>query len=267
MPRPDGALPERLAPVCLYRGRVMHARVSQRRHVFRYRVLSVLIDLDDLQAAGRTCSLFSVDRINVLSIRQRDHGARDGSPVAPFVRRLLADAGAPPPQRIHMLAFPRLLGMGFNPLTVYFALGAAGAVTAVVYEVRNTFGGMHHYVHVPDVPVAGGTTLRHRQSKDFFVSPFIDMDQVYHFAVDPPGERVSVRIVERSGGAVTLTARLDGERRPLTVRSALACLARVPFLPLTVLGGIHAEAARLFLKGVRLRPIPPDAGRRRIRPE
>ena len=261
MPRPDAVAGPGVsaAPACLCPGTVVHVRVAARRHAFRYRVFTVLADIDDLVAANRLCRVFSVDRFNLLSIRQRDFGARDGGSLALFVRRLLADSGAPSPARIRMLAFPRVLGIAFNPLTVYFACDGEGAVKSIVYEVRNTYGGIHHYVHVPEQAAAQGTTVRHRQSKNFFVSPFIDMQQVYHFAVDPPGERFSVRIVERSGDAVTLTARIDGECRLLTTGNVLATLARVPLLPLSVIGGIHAEAMRLLLKGIRLHSIPSDA--------
>ncbi|MEM7696363.1 MAG: DUF1365 domain-containing protein [Pseudomonadota bacterium] len=248
----------------LYPGTVMHTRVAKRRHMFRYRVFTVCLDL----MATPSHPWFSLDRWNLLSIRAADHGPRTGAPLRPFIEALLAKAGAPPAARLLMLTYPRLLGLAFNPLTVYFALAADGALLGLVYEVRNTFGGIHHYVHVPETPAPVGQTVRHSEGKAFFVSPFIDMAQRYHFAVDAPGERVSVRIVEKSGEAVTLTARFDGTAQPMTRRTIAAALARVPLLPLTVLGGIHFEALRLVLKGIGLQKIPKDAGRpRRARHE
>jgi DUF1365 family protein len=43
----------------------------------------------------------------------------------------------------------------------------------------------------------------------------------------------------------------------LTSRAILAAALAMPFQALTVLGGIHWEAFRLWLKGVRLLPSPP----------
>ena len=59
-------------------------------------------------------------------------------------------------------------------------------LSAIVYEVRNTFGGLHTYV----LPIENGQVsdagVRQNQSKQFYVSPFISMEQHYHFRMLPP---------------------------------------------------------------------------------
>eukprot|EP01035_Chromulina_nebulosa_P053377 gene53378-biopygen37873 len=53
-----------------------------------------------------------------------------------------------------MLAMPRILGMGFNPITVYFCHRPDGALSAILYEVNNTFGERHSYlIPADDAPV------------------------------------------------------------------------------------------------------------------
>jgi hypothetical protein len=52
-------------PAALYVGDVMHQRMKPVGHRFRYRVYSLLIDLDRLDEADRLSPLFSVNRANL----------------------------------------------------------------------------------------------------------------------------------------------------------------------------------------------------------
>ena len=72
----------------LYTGTLMHVRRGPTRHVFRYPVSYWLFDLDELPELQRRIRLFSVNRTNVVSLRDRDHF--DGAP---------AEAGGHRPRR------------------------------------------------------------------------------------------------------------------------------------------------------------------------
>ena len=65
------------AAAALYFGEVMHARLKPMVHRFSYRVMSLLIDLDRLEAANRQCLLFGVNRAALYSFSEADHGERD----------------------------------------------------------------------------------------------------------------------------------------------------------------------------------------------
>ncbi|MGH7003143.1 MAG: DUF1365 family protein, partial [Alphaproteobacteria bacterium] len=58
----------------IYRGSVMHSRLMPVRHRFRYRVFSVLIDLDELPGLVRRLRWLSHNRFNLMSVHDRDHG-------------------------------------------------------------------------------------------------------------------------------------------------------------------------------------------------
>ena len=47
---------------------------------------------------------------------------------------------------VSLLTFPRILGVTFNPVSIYLLRDRQGADTMYIYEVRNTFGDMHSYV-------------------------------------------------------------------------------------------------------------------------
>ena len=75
----------------LYAGVVMHSRLRPRRHRLRYRVFSLLLDLEELPVLNRL-RLFGHNRAAPLSFYDRDHGAGDGDLKA-WVATQLADAG------------------------------------------------------------------------------------------------------------------------------------------------------------------------------
>lgn len=57
------------AAAALYVGEVMHARLKPMGHRFSYRVMSLLIDLDRLDAADRQSALFAVNRMALASTK------------------------------------------------------------------------------------------------------------------------------------------------------------------------------------------------------
>ena len=238
----------------LYVGDVMHARLKPFGHRFSYRVFSMLLDLDRLREAEQSASMFSVGRFNLVSFAPRDHGPRDGSDLRVHVERLLAAQGLAAPARILLLAYPRILGFTFNPLAVYYCYDAQGRITSLIYEVRNTFGGMHPYVLPVTDGALDGRGLRQEQSKLFYVSPFLHMDHRYLFRMRPPGQTVHIRILECDAQDPVLAATFQGERQALTTATlARACLA-LPFMTFKVVAAIHWQALKLWLKGAKYIP-------------
>ena len=109
------------APAALYFGEVMHARLKPVGHRFSYRVMSLLIDLDRLDAADRQSPLFGVNRAALYSFNEADHGPRDGSNLRGYVQACAVERGIDlTGGRVQLLCYPRLLGFAFNPLSVYF---------------------------------------------------------------------------------------------------------------------------------------------------
>ena len=227
----------------------MHMRLTPFAHRFRYAVFTLLLDIDRLEETLRPLRWLALDRRGVLSFHRRDHGPRDGSALRPWVEARLEEAGRPAPHRIRLLSFPRILGYGFNPLSVYFCEDAEGRLQSVVYEVKNTFGDQHPYVLAAEADADG--TVRHIQDKDFFVSPFIGMDQTYAFTIREPGERLAIRIRQRDRAGPWLIATQNGTRRALSDRELRRQWLRHPLMSFKVIGAIHWQALRLWLRGAR----------------
>ncbi len=231
----------------------MHARLRPVAHRFSYRVMSLLIDLDRLNAADQQSRLFGVNRAALFSFHEMDHGRRDGTSLSEHVRRLAVKVGVDlAGGRILLLCYPRLLGYAFNPLSIYFCDDTAGRLALLVYEVRNTFGEIHHYVQRVDDAVDSSGLSRHSQTKNFYVSPFIEMETRYNFRLSAPDEQVKVRILQTADDRPVLAAAFSGLRRPLTSRVLLNAFFTVPLLSFKVVAAIHWQALRLWLKRVPL---------------
>jgi DUF1365 family protein len=236
----------------------MHARLRPVRHRFSYRVMSLLIDLDRLDEADRLSPLFAVNRRALFSFHESDHGGRNGASLSRYARQLAARHGIELANgRILLLCYPRLFGYAFNPLSIYFCHLPCGRLALVIYEVRNTFGATHHYV----LPVQHGggqsDVLRQSQSKEFYVSPFMELDTHYDFRLSPPGERVKVRILQRDRTGPIFAAGFSARRRPLTSRALLGVALVLPLFTVKVIAAIHWQALRLWLKGAPLVPRSP----------
>ena len=243
------------AAAALYIGDVMHARLKPVGHRFGYRVMSLLIDLDRLDAADRQSPLFGVNRAALYSFNEADHGMRDGSPLRAYAQRCAAERGIElSGGRVLLLCYPRLLGYTFNPLSVYFCYRADGDLALMIYEVRNTFGEIHTYVLPVKPDQISDAGVRQSQEKLFYVSPFIEMAMRYHFRVSPPDQRVKLRILETDREGPLLAATFNGHRRALNTGQLLRAFFTLPLVTFKIVAAIHWEALRLRLKGARLVP-------------
>ncbi|MDF1750573.1 MAG: DUF1365 domain-containing protein [Alphaproteobacteria bacterium] len=243
----------------LYRGKVMHKRMKPFIHDLTYSVFSILVDIDALPEMDRDFRLFGHNRWAPISLWNKDYGPRDGSPIRPWIESALMEhdldlQGGP----IRLLTFPRLWGYAFNPLSLYYCYDSDSVLRAVLYEVSNTFGESHGYLIPVDPDQATGPAIHQETAKVFHVSPFIEMDCQYRFSLTPLGEQVSILINQSdSAGDPILVARHMARGVPLTDKSLMGAILRFPLMTAKVIGGIHWEALKLWMKGAKYYPKPP----------
>ncbi|MBX9574711.1 MAG: DUF1365 family protein [Caulobacteraceae bacterium] len=245
------------AASALYVGHVVHRRLADFDHRLRYRTWMLLIDLDAIEAERPR--LLSRRPFSLLSWRATDHGDGSATPLRLQIETALALAGIQiDGGPIRLLTMPRVLGYGFNPISVYFAHGPDGVLRGLVHEVTNTFGERHSYAMPAGLAPDG--QARHATDKTHFVSPYMDQALTYEFEVHAPDDRVSVAILAKRAGRPLLTASFAGERRPLTDASLARLFVTHALLTFKVTAAIHWEALKMMLKGARYRhrPNAPD---------
>ena len=238
----------------LYAGRVSHTRVKPRKHALAYRVFMLLVDLDELK--DLKLRTLGIGRFNLFGFDPARFGDGSGRPLKAQIEATLAQAGLAHGGPIRMLAMPQILGQAFNPLTVYFCHAPDRSLSAILYEVNNTFGERHSYL----IPAPNAALVKQACAKQFYVSPFMDMALSYAFRILRPEERVLVAVDVSDAEGLVLSASFSGERRPLTDRALLRAWLTYPWMTLGVLAAIHLEALKIWLKGekVRVRPLPPE---------
>jgi DUF1365 family protein len=228
-----------------------HVRRGAIANAFRYSVDFVLIDPD----AQDGPALFSRSAKGLISVPDRHHGGpRGNGRGADWARERFARAGLHAPYDLRLLTQPRVLGMGFNPVSFWLAL-RGNDLLAVIAEVNNTFGDRHSYLcHLPGFqPITAQDRIEAR--KLMHVSPFQDIAGGYAFQFQLTPARIAIRIVHENGPDGVI-ATLSGSRAPLTNRAILWSLVRRPTGAMRVVALIFWQALRLRLKGAQYRARP-----------
>lgn len=244
----------------LYKGKVMHARISPKHHRFEYHVFSMVVDLDRLNEIDRISPIFSVGKFNLLSFEPRDHHPdgtqnNEGVPLRQLIgAHLKAHHIEWTPSRILLACYPRILGKVFNPLSVFYIYRSDHQLGALIYEVRNTFGEKHLYVCPVNNDQRSAAHIRQDAAKDFYVSPFIEMNMHYHFTMSEPNETISWRILEKQHDKPVLAATYYGYHALFSTKNLIKFFLQIPLLTWKILIGIHFEALRLWLKGLKYVP-------------
>lgn len=240
----------------LYSGVTTHTRVRPRGHRLRYAIFMLLLDLDELPALDARLKLFGKDRFRLTSFSERDHLDGSATPLKAQVEAHMTAAGIPSGGPVRLLCMPRILGGVFNPLSVYFCHRPDGALSAILYEVSNTFGERHSYL----IPAQGQGVIEQGAAKVFYVSPFMDMDLRYAFRVRPPGDQVQVLVdVDDAEGRVLATG-FVAARQNLTDGALFRAWLSHPLMTVGVVAAIHWEALRIWLKGEKVRQRPAKPG-------
>ena len=247
----------------LYRGRLVHARNDvHARRAFRYPVLVASLDLAELDVLDRQLRLFSHGGRNVFAFHDGDYAAtlsptaRERVPLRDGLDALLDGQGIARPATVRLVTNLRTFGYVFNPVSFFCGYDATGALSCVVAEVNNTYGGRLRYVLGPNERIGerrGRVGFRH--VRELFVSPFLHGPATYDFWFPARVDAAELAIgmtVEQAGKGV-FVARLEGERVELTDRALAAAALRYPFMSAQVIGLIHWQALKLRLAGVPYR--------------
>ncbi len=237
-------------------GQVRHTRLRPRRNAFAYPTLFLLLPMRSWRA--QPGGPLPRNRPGWIAFHDRDHG--DGRDDAlGWLEELLAregirDAGG----EVWLHCMPRVLGYAFKPVSFWYCHRADGSLRAIVAEVHNTFGERHCYLL--DRP-AWGRELQ--ADKAFHVSPFCRVEGEYRFRflTTAARDRTVVRIDYGDAGGPVLQTSVSGTLQPATAAVLRGAIWRHPVFSLAVIGRIHWQALRLWLRRVRWFPKPEAPGR------
>jgi DUF1365 family protein len=239
----------------IYVGTLRHRRLEPVPHAFRYPLFMVLLDIDRIDELMAVSPFTSRNRFNWATFADRDHFGDLRVTLRERVRRDADSNGIDLPDGpIYLLTHLRYLGYCFNPLSLFYCFDRDGQLRAVLGENNNTFGGRHNYWLRPDGSATTRRSFRARAAKALSVSPFMEPDLDYTFALSPPAESLTVHMQALRHGRSFFDATLALERRPWTAPDIRRALVRHPAMTINVIAGIHWEAVKLWWKGVPVVP-------------
>lgn len=249
----------------LYVGRLRHRRFAPKEHSFEYPVFLSMLDVDRIPEIMRRSPLSSYGRWNVASYFERDHF---GDPAKSLRERIEAEAQrnniALPDGKIFLLTHLRYFGYVFNPVSFYYFYDLQGRLRQMLAEVNNTFGESHNYWLTPENERKAAAGRRYTSPKRMHVSPFMGMDLDYDWIFTEPGEWLVAHMNTLQGGKPFFDATLQLQRREWTRPGLHRVLAAYPLMTARVIGAIHWEALKLWIKRVpvfthRAENAPTDA--------
>lgn len=236
----------------IYSGTVWHRRMGSKPHGFRYRVFMMYLDLAELDAVFSINYLWSSRWYALARFKRSDFLGDPQKPLSDEVRAYVQNhLGFRPRGPIRVLANIRYWGFIINPISCYYCFDTTGTqLEAIVLEVTNT-PWQERRVYV--LPCDSRQSKQCIQfAKAMHVSPFMPMDMQYEFAGAIPGQQLKFQLSNFSHGVKVFSAGVHFRRQAINASSLSRILLSFPLMTLKVYVGIHWQALRLWLKGVKV---------------
>jgi DUF1365 family protein len=237
---------------CIYEGTIRHRRFRPRPNIFQYRLFFMFLDLSELPAVFQLHPLWSNEQLNAACFRRRDHFGDPSLSLDRAVRSLVEEQlGNRPQGPIRLMTHLRYFGFCFNPASFYYCYDSADTrLETIVVEIHNTpWQERHCYVlgqEQNEHPLKNWR--RHRFTKAFHVSPFIDMNIDYDWRFSEPRGDVRVHMIDIEGGKTLFDASLALKRRAICRQALSRVLMKYPLMTLKVTTMIYWQALRLLIK-------------------
>lgn len=234
----------------LYECTVMHSRKKLTMSKFFYKYFMFYLDLDEIDEISKRMYLFSRNKFNIFSFRDRDHIVFDKPGAKENVMRFIQNSGVTEEVgKVCLLTNVATFGYNFNPVSFYFCFDKENNPLCVVPEVGNTFNELKPFFIGRDNLSYNQFTAR--MQKNFYVSPFIEHDVFFDFQLNVPDESLKIKIDDYRGDERIFITQLTGKRKQLNDKSLLKYAFKYPFVTLKIIAAIHWQALKLVMKKIR----------------
>ena len=263
----------------IYSGTVWHQRLSPKQHAFKYRVFMMYLDLAELDQVFAGSILWSSKKWSPARFKRTDFFGDPAISLADTVRDSVEQATDKRPLGpIRLLANIRYWGFIINPISCYYCFDSSGTrLEAILLDVTNTpWNERQQYVLSCDSQL---NEQKISFAKAMHVSPFMPMNMTYQWCGSAPNETLKFSLsnfltsivkdsVKGSEADVSedsdsdnnrkvFAAGVNLQREEITPAALAMILWRFPLMTLKVFFGIHWQALKLWLKGLKVFTHPP----------
>lgn len=235
---------------CLYECEVLHNRLKPKKYKFNHKVFMFYLDLDELDILDSKLKLFSNEIWNIYSFRERDHISFNKKNLKDNIMHFANSNGITEKiDKIFLLTNVCTFGYMFNPVCFYFCFNSNNNPMCVISEVENTFLELKPYF-IGDMEKQSNR-FKSRQTKYFYVSPFIDLDVDFSFDLGVPDDTFDIYIddIDKENEPIILTS-LKGKKVKLNDWNLIKYIILLPLITIKIIFLIHFHALILYLKKI-----------------
>lgn len=239
----------------------MHHRLSPKVNRFFYKTFYLCFDVSLLESIRGP--LFGLGKYRPYSLRHKDFGFQDGSHIQDWLNTMIKSYDLKH-HKVYLITMPRVFGYGFNPISFWLFFDEQESLHAVIGDVNNTFGQNHKYLIRDKDGMKISSEKHYEAEKVFHVSPFMPVKGTYSFRFHVPdnfsktnaGSSVGFWINYAIDGKNILLTSMTGKLKPFNQKILLKSLMHYPFMTILVVGRIHYQALKLWIKGIHYYPKP-----------
>ena len=226
-------------------GSVFHKRIYPYNHQFKYKTVSALINLDELDIINKLF-LFSVNSFNLFSFFFKDHGERnDNNPKYFILKNITKKFNDKTKYTIYLYCTPSFFGYVFNPISIYLCKDKKNKIKYVCYEVKNT----HHEQHCYLIKIKKNSEKIYSQlQKKFYVSPFLQMNLKYKFYLFNKKNIFLLNIDVYKKNQIILKTGISSKTVALNNMTLIYYFIKNLFFAQKVIILIHYQAIKIFIK-------------------
>jgi len=232
-----------------YEGAIYHKRVHPKIHKFKYKFYLLDIDVADSSSFEKLKnSFFSINRLNFLSFKTKDHfGTSDN--FLENIDELLEKFNLEKSSKLRFITLPRVLNFVFNPISILMVFDKDDIPTHILAEVHNYNNGRVIY---PVKLEKKGKSFFGIVKKDMYVSPFFETTGVYKFELKYDEEKLFVKIDLYENDVYKLSAIFNSKSKEFNKKTSLSIFLRYAFITFLVVSRTFFQSIKLYLKGLKV---------------
>lgn len=231
--------------------KVMHKRLLPQVNQFLYKVFYIFFDISKLNQLQNL--FFSIDKFNLFSFYQKDHGYKSSSKdLDSFIRGILKKEKVKCDGKVYLMTYPRILGYVFNPVSFWYCTDQEDNLVAVLAQVNNTFKEHHNYLIYEKNNKPLDQEKFYEANKEFHVSPFMKVEGEYRFRFVFDGKKIAAHInLYDEKQRMMLATCVKGDISEFSIVNLIKSFIAIPLMTFKVIILIHYQALKLILKRIK----------------